>query len=293
MNWLWHGSGDVVFKTDSEHKKDKLKKSILLFLGTGVIVVLIAAFFLMLSYDFDMTNVIGSGTGEVIGEENEYVIKKVSGEENIFMYCTDDDEKNVTFMCAVKFDMGRKEIKVLPLSVSEKVYSYNAKKTTASACFRGAGVLQLVKSVEEYTGIDFDKFVGCKEGSVEGITANFPHLSIEFEKNMSFKRDGDIVTFEEGTHEIPDDAVVKLLTYSSSVDNLNEFRSEVLLQMFRQYFNETSLENRNIIYSNIISQTDSDISVVDFAEYKDYIVVLSSDSVKKKYTVSDNLTDFR
>ena len=110
---------------------------------------------------------------------------------------------------------------------------------------------------------------------------------------MSFERDGDTIIFEEGTHEIPDDAVVKLLTYSSSVNNEDEFRGEILLQMFRQYFNETSLENRNIIYSNIISQTDSDVSVVDLAEYKDYIVVLSSDSVKKKYTVSNNLEDFR
>ena len=292
MNWLWHGSGSVVFKTDSEHKKDKLKKSILLFLGTGVVVVLIAAFFLMLSYDFDITNVIGSDMGEVMGEENKYVVKKVSGEENILMYCTDDDEKNVTFMCAVKFDMSKKEIKVLPLTVSEKVYPYNTKKTTASACYRGAGVLQLVKSTESYTGIDFDKYIGCKEGSVEGITANFTPLEIEFEKNMSFSRDGDTVTFEEGMHKIPDDAVVKLLAYSSSGENLDKFRGEILLEMFRQYFNESSLENRNIIYSNIISQTDSDISVVDFAEYKDYIVVLASDSVKKKYIVSEGLADF-
>lgn len=292
MNWLWHGSGSVVFKTDSEHKKDKLKKSILLFLGTGVVVVLIAAFFLMLSYDFDITNVIGSDMGEVMGEENKYVVKKVSGEENILMYCTDDDEKNVTFMCAVKFDMSKKEIKVLPLTVSEKVYPYNTKKTTASACYRGAGVLQLVKSAESYTGIDFDKYIGCKEGSVEGITANFTPLEIEFEKNMSFSRDGDTVTFEEGMHKIPDDAVVKLLAYSSSGENLDKFRGEILLEMFRQYFNESSLENRNIIYSNIISQTDSDISVVDFAEYKDYIVVLASDSVKKKYIVSEGLADF-
>ena len=109
---------------------------------------------------------------------------------------------------------------------------------------------------------------------------------------MSFSRDGDTVTFEEGMHKIPDDAVVKLLAYSSSGENLDKFRGEILLEMFRQYFNESSLENRNIIYSNIISQTDSDISVVDFAEYKDYIVVLASDSVKKKYIVSEGLADF-
>ncbi len=291
MNWLWHGNGDVVFKTDSERKKDKLKKSILIFLGVGVVVILLAAFFLMLSYDFDMTNVIGSGGGEIIGEDSSYVVKKVSGEEKILMYCTDDDEKKVTFLCAVRFNMDKKEIKVLPLPVNEKVFSYNTKKVSASVCYREAGVLQLVKSVNQYVGFEFDKYIGCKEGSVEGITANFEPLQIEFEKNMSFKRDADVVTFEEGTHELTDDVIVKLLTYSSG-ENLDEFRGEVLLQMFRQYFNETSIENRNIIYSNIISQTDSNISVVDFTDYKDYIVVLSSDSVRKKYTVAESLKDF-
>lgn len=292
MNWLWHGSGDVVFKTDSEHKKDKLKKSILMFLGMGVLVVLLAVFFLMLSYDFDLTNVIGSEGGEIIGEESKFVVKKVSGEENILMYCTDDDEENVTFLCAVRFDMDEKEIKVLPLPVNEKIYNYNTKKVTASVCYREAGALQLVKSVNEYVGFEFDKYIGCKEGSVEGITANFETLKIDFEKNMSFKRDADTVTFEEGTHELTDDVIVKLLTYSSG-ENLDDFRGELLLQMFRQYFNESSVENRNIIYSNIISQTDSNISIVDFTDYKDYIVVLSSDSVKKKYTVAEGLEDFK
>ncbi len=292
MNWLWKGSGDVVFKTDSEHKKDKLKRSILIFCGMGILVVVLAAFFLMLSYDFDMTNVIGSNEGELIGEQSKYVVKKVSGEETVLMYCTDDDEENVTFMCGVKFDMTKKEITVLPLPVNEKVYSFNLKKVNASLCYREAGALQLVKSANEYTGIEFEKYIGCKEGSVEGITANFEPLKIDFKKDMSFKRDGDVVTFEEGRHELADDTVVKLLTYSSE-QNTDSFKGEILLEMFKQYFNETYLENRNIIYSNIISQTDSNISVVDLNEYKDYIVVLSSDSVKKKYIVAEDLADFK
>lgn len=292
MNWLWHGSTDVVFKTDTERKKDRLKKSILIFFGSAVVVVLIAAFFLMLSYDFDMSNVIGADSGEIIGENSSFVVKKVKGEENILMYCTDDDEKNVTFLAAVKFDMTKKEIKVLPISVKDKIFTFNAKKVNASKCFSEAGELQLVKSAEVYMDIEFDKFIGCKEGSVEGITANFTPLQIEFEKDMTFKSDSDKVVFEEGTHELADDTVVKLLTYSSG-EGENEFRGEVLLQMFRQYFNETSVENRNIIYSNIISQTDSDISIVDFTSYKDYIVVLSSDSVKKKYIVCEDISDFK
>lgn len=292
MNWLWKGNNDVVFKTDVEHKKDKLKRSILIFLGMGLVVILLAAFFLMLSYDFDMTNVIGSTGGEIIGEDNRYVVKKVSGEENILMFCTDDDEKNVTFLCAVKFDMSKKEIKVLPLPVNEKVFNYNTKKVTAGTCYREASELQLLKSVNEYVGFEFDKYIGCKEGSVEGITANFEPLSIKFEKDMSFKRDSDVVTFEKGTHKLTDDVIVKLFTYSSK-ENLDEFRGELLLEIFRQYFNESSVENRNIIYSNIISQTHSNISIVDFTDYKDYIVVLASDSVKKKYTVAEDLADFR
>ncbi len=292
MNWLWHGSSDVVFKTDTEHKRDKLKKSIFIFLGSAVVVVLLAVFFLMLSYDFDISNVIGSGGGEVIGENSSYVVKKVKGEENILMYCTDDDEKKVTFLAAVKFDMTKKEIKVLPVSVNDKLFIFNDKKVNASKCFSSAGELQLVKSVGEYMGLEFDKYIGCKEGGVEAITANFEPLKMEFERDMTFKRDSDTIVFEEGTHELSDDAVVKLLTYSSGADE-DEFRAELLLTMFRQYFNETTVENRNIIYSNIISQTDSDISIVDFTSYKDYIVVLSSDSVKKKYVACEGIQDFK
>lgn len=292
MNWLWHGNSDVVFKTDDERKKDKLKKSILIFFGSAVVVVLLAVFFFMLSYDFDMDNVIGGTGGAVAGNDSGYVIKNVSGEENILMFCTDDDEENVTFMCAVKFDMDDKEIKVLPISTTEKTFNYNAKKVSASTCYREAGALQLVKSANEFMGLEFDKYIGCKEGSIEGITANFEALELKFEDDMSFQKDADTVTFEEGTHTLTDDVIVKLLTYSASQDTIN-FRAELLLQMFRQYFNENSVENRSIIYSNIISQTDSDISVVDFTEYKDYIVVLSSDKVKKKYTVAESIEDFK
>lgn len=292
MNWLWHGSGDVVFKTDTERKKDRLKKSILIFFGSAVFVVLIAAFFLMLSYDFDISNVIGSGGGEVIGENSSFVVKKVKGEENILMYCTDDDEKKVTFLAAVKFDMTEKEIKVFPISAGDKIFTFNDKKVNASKCFSEAGELQLVKSAGEYMGFEFDKYIGCKEGSVEGITANFEPIQMAFERDMTFRREADTVVFEEGTHELSDDVVVKLLTYSSGEDE-KEFRAKLLLQMLKQYFNETTVENRNIIYSNIISQIDSNISIVDFTSYKDYIVVLSSDSVKKKYIVCENTEDFK
>ncbi len=292
MNWLWHGSGEVVFKTKTEQKKDRLKKSILVFLGSAVVVVLIAVFFLMLSYDFDMSNVIGSGGSQIVGENDSFIVKKVKGEENILMFCTDDDGKKVTFLAAVKFDMTEKEIKVFPISVTDKIFTFNTKKANASKCYKEAGALQLVQSAGEYLGIEFDKYIGCKEGSVEGITANFEPLQIEFEKDMTFRRDGDTVVFEEGKHELTDDVVSKLFTYSSGEDE-KEFKANLLIQIFKQYFNLNSVENRNIIYSNIISQSYSDISVVDLAEYKDYIVVLSSDSVKKKYIVCESAEDFR
>ena len=110
MNWLWHGNSYVVFKTSDERKKSKLKRNILMFLGSAVVVVLLAAFFMLLSYDFDIKNVIGTAGVDVVGEENKYTIKGVSGEENILMYCTDDDETVVKFLCAVKFNMNKKEI---------------------------------------------------------------------------------------------------------------------------------------------------------------------------------------
>lgn len=292
MNWLWHGNSEVVFKTSDERKKSKLKRSILIFLGSAVVVVLLAAFFLLLSYDFDLKNVIGN-TGTVVeGEENKYTIKNVSGEENILMYCTDDDETVVKFICAVKFNMNKKEISVFPISSTDKIFKYNNTDVNASECYKKAGILQLVQSAGQYMGVEFGKYIGCKEGSIEGITANFDELEVTFEDDMTFKMDADSISFKKGKSVVTDDVIVKLLTYPAG-EETDKFRANLLLQMFRQYFNESSLENRNMIYSDIINQTDSNISVVDFASYKDVIVVLSSEKVRKKYTVASSVQDFR
>lgn len=292
MNWLWNGSSDVVFKTKNENKKDKLKKSIFIFLGLAVIIVILAVFFFMLSYDFDIDNVIGGTGGAVSGSDNGYAVKNVSGEENILMYCTDDDEKNVLFMCAVRFNMDDKKIKVFVIPHNEKVFSCNSAKATASTCYNEGGALQLVKSAGEYVGVEFGKYIGCKEGSVEGITANFDALEFEFNKDMTFKKGADTVTFEEGKHTLSDDVIVKLLTYSSK-QSYSSLKAELVVEMLRTYFNEDTLENRSIIYSNIISQVHSDISIVDFVSYKDCIVVLSSPKVRKSYIISENAEEFK
>ncbi len=292
MNWLWQGKSNVVFKTQGEQKKYKFKRSILLFLGIGLAALLLAAFFLLLSYDFDITNIIGSNSGEIVGENSGYVIKKVSGSENILMYTTDDEEDKVTYLAAVKFDMSEKEIKVYQLATDEKIFNLNGKKATASDCYRDSGELKLLEAAEKYMGIQFGKYIGCKEGSVEGITANFSTLKLNFEEDIVFTDGSDRISYSAGEHEIEDDKIVKILTYSSDID-ASSVRGEMLLQMFKQYFNESSLENRNIIYSNIISQANSNISIVDFTEYKDYIVVLSSDKVKKDYILAENPEDFK
>ncbi len=293
MNWLWHGNKEVVFKTKAERRRGNLKKSILIFLVSAVVIVFLAVFLFMLSYDFDISNVITSPGTVVADGEKSYVIKKVKGEKNIFMYCTDDEEENVTFMCAVNFDMSKKDVTVYSVPVKGKNFNLNEKKVTPTSCYKDAGALQLVKSAEEYMGVKFDKYIGCKEGSIEGITANFAPLSINFSKKMSFTNGIDTVNFEKGLQEISDDNIVKILTYSTDDKKADEFRMEILLEMFRQYFNETTLENRDIIYSNIISQTDSNISVVDFMSYKDYIINLSSDKVKKEYIIAESVEDFR
>lgn len=292
MNWLWRGNSDVVFKTYDEQKKDKLKKNILIFLGSAVVVVLLATFFLLLSYDFDIENAIGSRDVVVEGDEKKYTVKDVSGEENIILYCTDDDETTIKFLCAIKVNMDKKEIIALPISVSEKIFTCNLKKVNAGECYNYAGVSQLVECVNEYTGVDFKKYIGCKEGNIEGIIANFDELTVSFDKNMIFKKGADTITFKKGKHTVTDDVVYKLLTYSAGEETYL-FRADLILQMFKQYCNQTSLENRNMIYSNIINQSDSNISVVDFASYKDHIVVLASDKVKKKYIVVTDASDFR
>ena len=292
MNWLWQGNNDVVFKTAVERKRGRRKKYALMFIGSGVLVVLLALFFFLLSFDFDIENMINRSGGTVIVEEQEYAIKEVSGEQNFLMFCTDDNDENVTFVCGIKFDMGSKEIKILPVSASDKIFNLNSQKVNATACYKYAGTPQLVSSAEEYFGVTFDKYIGCKEGSIEGVVANFPQLKVNFLNDVTLQKGGDTLSFKAGEHVIEDDEVYKLLTYTYS--SRDEFsKGLVVSEMMKQFFSENLIGERDNIYSNVVSQVNTNVSVVDFASYKDYIVVLSSNSVEKDFTIASSVNEFK
>lgn len=290
MNWLWHGKSNVVFKTKETQKKDTLKRNIITFASLAVAVLFIAGFFMLLSYDFDITNLIGTSTAQIVDDDKSYVIKKIKSEKTVLMYITDDDEKNVKYMALVKFQMKDREIKIYPLSCEDKIFDLHSKKVNASACYRDTGVLQLKNAVEKYAQITVDKYIGCKEGSVEGIAANFDELEVDFSGSATFKEGSESLSFNKGKQTVSDDNIVKVLTYDTDNENV---RNDLLLSIFRRYFNKNTLNNRNIIYSNIVNQTTTDISIVDFTSYKDSIVLLSSDAVEKKYNVASSLEEFR
>ena len=93
---------------------------------------------------------INKSGGKVIVEEQEYVIKEVGGQQNFLLFCTDDNNEKVTFLCGVRFDMDSKEIKILPVSTTDKIFKLNSEKIDATACYKYAGTSQLVSSAEEY-----------------------------------------------------------------------------------------------------------------------------------------------
>lgn len=292
MNWLWQGNNDVVFKTAVERKHGRRKKYILMFIGAGVLVVLLALFFFLLSFDFDIDNMINKSGGTVIVEEQEYAIKEVTGRQNFLMFCTDDNDENVTFLCAVNFNMGSKEIKVFPVSVTDKIFKLNSQQADATACYKYAGTSQLVRSAEEYFGVTFHKYIGCKEGSIEGIVANFPQFKLNLISDVTLQKGGDSLTLKAGDNLIKDDAVYKLLTYNASSGGVFN-KGLVITAMLRQFFNESLIGERDDIYSNVVTQVNTNVSVVDFASYKDYIVVLSSNDVEKSIAVASSLNDFK
>ncbi|MBE6783060.1 MAG: hypothetical protein E7536_03520 [Ruminococcaceae bacterium] len=293
MNWLWHGNADVVFRTYDERKKFRRKKAALIFVISGVAVILLTLFFLFLSVGFDVDRIINDNGGITINEEESGLLspKEVTGQKNILMYCTDDSDEKITFLCAVRFNMDSKQIKVFPISATEKILPLNSKNVNATSCYNHAGVLQLVESVEKYTGVEFDKYIGCKEGSIEGIVANFDELKFNFPDDMTFEKDSDSITFQSGSQTISDDAIYKILTYSAD-GNTTALRATLVISMFTQYFNEANIENRDNIYANIISQVYSDISYIDFVSYKDYLVVLASDQVEKQYSAVSTVEEF-
>ena len=126
MNWLWQGNSDVVFKTAVQRKRGRRKKYALMFIGSAVVVVLLALFFFLLSFDFDIDNMINKSGGTVIVEEQEYVIRDVQGQQNFLIFCTDDNNEKITFLCAVRFNMESKHIKVINLSTTYKIFMLDA-----------------------------------------------------------------------------------------------------------------------------------------------------------------------
>ncbi len=292
MNWLWQGKNDVVFKTSERKHREKIRKNIIVFTCSAVVLILFAIFVIMWSYDFKISNAISDSGGKIeenVDETDDLPI--VSGSAKFMFFISDDIKENLLSLSVVNVDLDKNKITVMSIPVNEKIFVRNEKEISPSKCYVNYGAEELRSELEVCLGTEIQKYYGCLEGNFESIVANFNEFEYTFKRNYTLKHNEDTFNISKGNKKYTDSELLKILTYKG-FDNEEKIKGEVFSSMLKQYLNENTSANSSVIFTNLIGVGESDISVVDFADEKSAIIYLSSNKVKKTFNVVTDLDYF-
>ncbi|MPM52880.1 hypothetical protein SDC9_99644 [bioreactor metagenome] len=282
----------VIFHTSKQMEKSKKRKNILFF-SVAALVLCCFAFLLILSqYDYNLSAL--KNSQEAVEVANVERTPIAEGHLNMLLYGLNDDKTDVLFTVFVHINMDGNKIVVYPYSPAQKNFVSYGKKCTAIDCYKSGGGNMLANGGNAILGMPVDKYIGATQNNILNALSNFDNITVDIEKTVTLTRKNEKITFESGTRFLTSEDAMKYLTYSgweNQTDKLNA-QATIIMAMFKQYINTSSIENRMSLFSNFINLIETNISIVDFKSYTNALKIIADENINTEFIIVKNLESY-
>lgn len=280
---LFKNKGDI-YISKSNYKSSKEERILLSLLC--VIVVFTVIFLIVVANKYDFSAKKFFATDKVIqnveSEDNlAETISNISGKTNFLVLETNDSKNTIFYATIIQADGDNLAYKATTLDGQTKING-----VSLNDMYNNDGVKKLHENVQDYLGIKLDYFVQFTHSSFKEFVGHLGTFIYPSSETLKFSggvgNDQYSVRISEGEQKINAKEMSDLLRYYVNEKQNYTIPNEIILYSLIGLINEDNNEKNEKLFRLFISDTNTNITVRDFANATKNVEIFSNNSKNMK-----------
>ena len=268
---IFKNRGDIYF---SKNNKEKSTEQKILLIALAVIVLFTFVFMLCVAAknDFSIKKFFEpedlSTTTAV--EDSTVALPQVSGKTNYIV--TVADNENLLFVELVQVDLDNKSYKICTLKSSTE---YDG--STLGYIYAHSGVLNVKSATENMLSTTFDYYIDFQRDKFTEYFDSLGSVNYALVSDIKYKNNKSDVPFtvrmKAGEQVIKGTQAVNLVRYFLETNN-QQSANDVLLTSLSKQINVDNFANKDSLFQDLVTKSNTNITVRDYSAADDDITVL-------------------
>ncbi len=268
---IFKNRGDIYF---SKNNKEKSTEQKILLIALAVIVLFTFVFMLCVAAknDFSIKKFFEpedlSTTTAV--EDSTVALPQVSGKTNYIV--TVADNENLLFVELVQVDLDNKSYKICTLKSSTE---YDG--STLGYIYAHSGVLNVKSATENMLSTTFDYYIDFQRDKFTEYFDSLGSVNYALVSDIKYKNNKSAVPFtvrmKAGEQVIKGTQAVNLVRYFLET-NSQQSANDVLLTSLSKQINVDNFANKDSLFQDLVTKSNTNITVRDYSAADDDITVL-------------------
>lgn len=278
---------NLVFETQSRSDRGNARKFWIILTVSVLAVLLVSVALILKNNDYDINAAFGFEKETETTEVPDEVQTDVFEAERYFLiFCTDSDKQKINFMSLVRTELPECRVTVCAVDPYSVLETTESGSETAASVFVKSGERALVSSIERAYGIDIDRYVGTDETDFKTFINYFGGMKITVPEQIDYKTSEMSLVLIKGNQNLKGDTMFKYMCYLNSLGSEGKRRqSAAMLEILGGIFSQGNLNRRSRIFSQITNNMMTDMSIVDFSQEENGIVLLMQNGILQPETV--------
>jgi LCP family protein required for cell wall assembly len=254
------------FKTEKERQRQKTKRFLVGFFSFLIAFACFSTLYLLITYDFDLSPLLNARGEEETSEPTEPVSEfaKEVTPLHFLLFCTNSEVSELRFVVVVRVDMNKKVFTVCSLSENERV-SVDGVNETFLQHYLNGGAKRLVTAVERFNGIKIDRYISSSDNGFKKAVNSIGQFRLTLNEQINYRNGDFSVMFVEGEQKLRGDDLLKYLRYCKFIgDEGLDLQAKTVGMMLTQYISNENLSKSDALFSSVINNVESNITVMDF-----------------------------
>lgn len=250
------------FDTEKNARSSRSRRFAVAFSCFFILLATVSVLLLLRHYNFDLSQMVKPSDEQTTEEKStESPEPEVEGVRNYLLLCTADIDNSIRFISIVTADLNDKTLSIKAIDPTTSVSVSGCTGTFSTQLDYGTS--QLVLAVESYSGVKIDKYVRSTDSKFKSIINYLGGVEVNVEKQIDIRTPELTAVIAKGNQTMTGDTMLK---YIRSFESQPHKQAEIIADMIEQKLTPANLANADSHYTKIINLTESDISVVNFAD---------------------------